>query len=217
MIQPDKLHELWDDPNVPVILRSTKTSPYGRKVRMALEFLDLTDRVDLISADTLDEADDLRQQNPLGKMPCLLINGEAFFDSHVILELLDALAGGGKLLPSAGIERFETLTRARLADGVTDAALLITYESRFRKPEQVSERWLNHQLGKIRRGLRSFETAPPEASKFDLTSLTLSASLNYLDWRETLQWRSEFPQLAQWLENFALAHHPWQTTQLVEA
>ena len=55
------------------VLRSTLTSPFGRKVRMAAAVLGLTDRYRLVPADTLDETDTLRQQNPLGKLPCLLL------------------------------------------------------------------------------------------------------------------------------------------------
>ncbi len=55
------------------VLRSTVTSPFGRKVRMAIDALGLTGRVTLKPADPLDENDTLRQQNPLGKMPCLVL------------------------------------------------------------------------------------------------------------------------------------------------
>ena len=55
------------------VLRSTLTSPFGRKVRMAAAVLGLTDRLRLEPADTLKENDTLRAQNPLGKMPCLLL------------------------------------------------------------------------------------------------------------------------------------------------
>ena len=54
------------------VLRSTATSPFGRKVRMAIDVLGLRDRIVVVPGDTLDENDTLRQQNPLGKMPCLL-------------------------------------------------------------------------------------------------------------------------------------------------
>ena len=104
------LRTCWDDPTVPIVLRSTETSPFGRKVRMALVALGLDGRIRLDPADTLDETDPLRLQNPLGKMPCLLIDQEPFFDSHVILEMLDALAGGGRLMPRDGLDRYRVLT-----------------------------------------------------------------------------------------------------------
>ncbi|MCG6903265.1 MAG: glutathione S-transferase family protein [Rhodobacter sp.] len=207
-----ELRALWDDTSVPVVLRSTVTSPFGRKVRMALIALGLEARVTLDPADTLDEGDSLRVQNPLGKMPCLLIGDEAFFDSHVILEMLDTLSGGG-LVPVEGVERFRLLTRARLADGITDAALLITYEGRFRDADMRSDKWLGHQRGKMRRALAVLEAAPPDASRADLVSLTLAACLGYLDWRQPLDWRAEFPGLSTWLDRFATAHPCWAATE----
>src|SRR5665647_434690 len=108
------------------VLRSTLTSPFGRKVRMAAEVLGLSSRITLVPADTLDDNDTLRQQNPLGKMPCLLLaDGTALYDSGVIIEYLAELAGGERLLPARGLARFQALTQARLADGITEAAVLI--------------------------------------------------------------------------------------------
>jgi len=56
------------DPEI-FVLRSTLTSPFGRKVRMAAEALKLSDRIAVIPADLQDETDTLRTQNPLGKIP----------------------------------------------------------------------------------------------------------------------------------------------------
>ncbi len=208
-----ELRTCWEDRSVPIVLRSTETSPFGRKVRMALIALDLDGRVRLESADTMDATDHLRVQNPLGKIPCLLIGNEAFFDSHVILEMLDALAGGGRLLPGDGLERFRVLTRARLADGITDAALLISYESRFRAPSEASEHWLSHQRGKITRALAAFENDLPDPSRAELVQLTLAAALGYLNWRRPLDWRDAHPGLDGWLQAFA-HHHPfWARTE----
>ena len=125
------------------ILRSTATSPFGRKVRMAIDVLALSDRITIMPADTLDENDTLRQQNPLGKLPCLLLgDGGVLYDSAVIVEFLQDLAGGEKLLPARGMARFKALTRAALADGITEAALLMVYEGRFRDADKHSERWM---------------------------------------------------------------------------
>lgn len=190
-----------------LVLRTTLTSPFGRKVRMAAELLDLNRGMEIRPADTRHPDDDLRSQNPLGKMPCLLIDDEPFYDSGVILELLDALAGGGRLLPpiSASLVRFRALTRARLADGIAEAALLMVYEGRFRHPEQVSKTWLDHQRGKVLRGLAAFETDLPDARRADIVSIGLSCALGYLDWRRPLDWRTDHPALVAWLAAFAAA------------
>jgi glutathione S-transferase len=186
------------------VLRSTVTSPFGRKVRIAIDVLGLTARVTVVPADTLDANDTLRQQNPLGKMPCLLLpHGAALYDSGVIIEFLQETAGSAALVPLSGPERYAALTHATLADGITDAALLMVYENRFRDPGTKSERWLDHQRGKIARALKAFEVTPPDPARTDIVGIGLSCALGYLDWRRPVQWRDTHPRLAAWLAAFA--------------
>jgi len=156
------------------VLRSTLTSPFGRKVRMTIDMLGLSGRVTLAPADPLDENDTLRRQNPLGKMPCLVRgDGSTIYDSGVIIEFLAEVAGSDRLLPARGDARFQALTRARLADGIMDASILVIYDSRFRPGQPPSERWLAHQRGKITRGLAAFAAAPPDPAKTDIVSIGL--------------------------------------------
>ncbi|WP_216671017.1 glutathione S-transferase family protein [Mangrovicoccus sp. HB161399] len=195
------------------VLRTTLTSPYGRKVRMAAQVLGLTDRIELVPADTRDPADDLRGQNPLGKMPCLMADGETFYDSRVILEFLDALSGDRCLIPRAGRARFRCLTAACLADGITDAALLMVYEGRFRNAEKISEEWLAHQRGKVERGLSALAARPPDPDRTDAAAISLACALGYLDWRAPVDWRGRCPGLADWLARFADAEPAFKATE----
>jgi glutathione S-transferase len=190
------------------VLRSTPTSPFGRKVRMAIEVLGLGGRVTVTPADPLDENDTLRQQNPLGKMPCLVLaDGSTIYDSGIIIEFLQDVAGTDRLLPLRGRERYRALTQSRLADGIMDASILVVYETRFRPDLPHSPRWLMHQRGKIRRGLAAFEQAPPSPDKTDIVSIGLSCALGYLDWRKQVDWRPTYPTLVEWLNRFS-THEP---------
>lgn len=187
-----------------LILRTSNRSPYGRKTRMAMLIHGLADQVDVVAADTLDESDNLREQNPLGKIPCLVLpDGSTIFDSRIIAEYFDSLSSRPPLLPIDTPTRFKVLTRTVLCDGITDAALLMVYERRFREPEQVSERWLSHQHGKVTRSLEAVSKAPPPADETDLSSIALACALAYLDWRQPVTWRDEFPGVVSWLERFA--------------
>jgi glutathione S-transferase len=199
-------------------LRSTLTSPFGRKVRMAAAVLGLTGRYRLEPADTLNETDTLRQQNPLGKMPCLLLgDGTALYDSRVIIEFLQEQAGTDRLLPKSGLARYTTLTRSALADGICDAALLMVYEERFREPNAHSERWPRHQRGKVMRGLAAFDQALPDPQRTDLVAIGLSCTLGYLDWRKPVEWRTAHPRLAEWLAAFAKAEPAFNASKAPEA
>ena len=190
------------------VLRTTPTSPFGRKVRMAIEALGLAGRITTVPADPLDENDTLRQQNPLGKMPCLVLSdGSTIYDSGIIIEYLQDVAGTDRLLPLRGRDRYRALTLSRLADGIMDASILVVYETRFRPDLPHSPRWLSHQRDKIRRGLAAFEASPPDPNKTDVVSIGLSCALGYLDWRKQVDWRPAYPTLVDWLNRFS-AHEP---------
>ncbi len=181
-------------------LRSTLTSPFGRKVRLGAAVLGLTDQITMVPGDTMDANDSLRTQNPLGKLPTLLLeDGTAIYDSWVILEFLQEQAGSEALLPRSGQARYTKLTQAKLVDGVGEAALLMMYEARFREPEQMSRRWLDHQRGKVERGLAVLEANPP-ALALDLVGIGLICVMGYLDWRKPLAWRPNHPKLVAWYD-----------------
>jgi glutathione S-transferase len=196
-----------------VLLRVTPMSPFGRKVRMAISRLGLWDRIETVKADPMDAADPLRRDNPLGKIPTLVTDdGKPVFDSRVILEYLDHVAGGGKLIPAAWPERIETLTLQAMCDGVMDACILIVYEARHRPAALHHEPWLDYQRGKVVRGLASFAKQPPDAARFDVGTITGACMLGYLDLRKQVDWRPEFPVLVGWLDQFRARHPEFDAT-----
>jgi len=146
-------------------LRTSPASPFGRKVRIAAALLGLEGRIAVVPADTGDPADSLRRQNPLGKIPALIAeDGVAIFDSRVIVEYLDGLAGSGRLIPADLAARIPALILQALADGIADAALLQVYERRMREPAERSAKWVDYQAEKVTRGLAALEAKPPEAA-----------------------------------------------------
>jgi len=167
-----------------------------------------------VPASTADPEDSLRRQNPLGKMPTLILDdGTAMFDSRVILDYLDRLAGGGRLIPEAGEARYRALTLAALADGVIDAALLITYEGRYRDEAQRSERWLSHQRDKIVRALDRLAADPPPVEPVTIGTIGIACAFGYLDWRKALDWRARYPALVGWHARFAAAVPAFAATE----
>ncbi len=196
-----------------MMLRSSSASPFARKIRIAAAVLGLADRIEIIPTDTTDPNDSLRLQNPLGKIPTLVLeDGRALYDSAVILEYLDFLAGGGKLIPK-GPERFDVLTHAALADGIAEAAILKIYEQRWREESARSARWLDHQTHKIGRGIAAFEAHPPSADKADVAAIALSCALGYLDLRFGGSWRADRPRLVAWLDAFAAKVPAFEATR----
>jgi glutathione S-transferase len=196
-------------------LRSSPPSPFGRKVKIAAHHLGLTDRIEVVLADTTDPADDLRRQNPLGKIPCLVLaDGSSLYDSRVILEFLDLLAGGGRIIPP-GFARFDALTRQALADGLMDAALLQVYEARYRPEEHRLASWTDMQAGKVERALAFFEEHGRElGAEIDVGDIALACALGYLDLRFAGTWRASKPRLAAWLDVFSADVPSFEATRV---
>src|SRR5262249_60694720 len=87
-------------------LRRSPTSPFVRKIRIAASVLGLERDIELDPADTMNASDSVRQQNPLGKIPALVLeDGTVLFDSRVILDYLDHRAAGAPILPTAARPR----------------------------------------------------------------------------------------------------------------
>jgi len=188
-----------------MILRSSPASPFGRKVRIALSVLDLEGEVRTEAADTSDVNDSLRRQNPLGKIPVLIAeDGAAYYDSRVILDYLDYRSGGGKIVPREPAARFAALRLQALCDGILDASILTIYETRWRKADMHEPKWLEHQAGKVTRGLAALEAAPPPLDAIpNVRQITLACTLGYRDFRFGGDWRNDHPRLIAWLDNFA--------------
>jgi glutathione S-transferase len=157
-------------------------------------------------ADTVDPHDSLREQNPLGKIPVLIAeDSSAFYDSRVILEYLDDRAGGGKIIPREAGPRFAALRLQALCDGILDASILTVYESRWRPPEKLEQKWVDHQAGKVMRAFAAIEAAPPALRTAipDVGQIALACALGYRDLRFGGDVRAKCPRLVAWLEEFA--------------
>ncbi len=198
--------------NMP-ILRSTPASPFGRKVKIAAGLAGIYDRFEHVNANVRDPDDDLRSQNPLGKIPVLVLDdGTAIYDSRVIAEWIDDQAGGDVIIPK-GKNRLDALILQALADGMMDASILIVYEGRYRPEELHFQPWLDYQNDKVQRALNRLEHESPETGdKPHIGHVALACALGYLDFRFAGKWRNSFPQMVSWLDAFALAVPAFELT-----
>ncbi len=196
-------------------LLSSPLSPYVRKVRLAAALKGLGEQITMVAADTNPgDSAEINTANPLGKIPVLIAEGLQIFDSHVICEYLDSLAPAPVLFPKAGPERWDTLIRAALGDGVLEAALLLVYEKRFRPENMWHAPWQQRQQAKIDRALDNLEARPPAARATpDYGDLTLACALGYLDFRHGGTWRGRHPRLVAWLDAFAAATPAFAATR----
>ena len=185
-------------------LIGSATSPYVRKVRivMAEKKLDYQ----LVLEDVWAAGTAIAASNPLGKVPCLVMEGgEAVFDSRVIVEYLDTLSPVGKLIPAQGRERAEVKTWEALADGVIDAAILARLEATWpgRGDAERCGAWIMRQQGKIEAALKVMSTGLGDKAfcsgiHFSLSDVAVGCALAYLDFRFPQNcWRETYPNLAK--------------------
>ena len=189
------------------------TSPYVRKVRvvMAEKKLDYQFVLEDVWA-----SDAILKVNPLGKVPCLVMEGQdpitgAVFDSRVICEYVDTLSPVGRLIPERGRERIEVRTWEALADGVMDAAILARLEQTWsgRQPQERSGAWVERQMGKVHAAVQAMSLGLGDknwcsGNHFSLADIAVGCALSYMDFRfPDIDWRTDQPNLAKHYEKLA--------------
>lgn len=190
--------------NMPMKLIGSDSSPYVRKVRIVMVEKKLD--YQFVSEDVWAAGTTIGTSNPLGKVPCLVLEGgEAVFDSRVIVEYLDTLSPVGKMIPPPGRERAEVKTWEALADGLLDAAILARLESTWagRTDGQRSQAWIDRQLGKVQACLKAISQGlgdKPFCSgiHLSLSDIAVGCALGYMEFRfPQIAWRADHPNLAR--------------------
>jgi glutathione S-transferase len=199
-----------------MILRSGPASPFARKVRIAIDLLGLSSKIEVRPVDLEDPADSVRVQNPVGKIPVLVLeDGTAYYDSPVIVEYLDYMAGGGRVIPKEAPARFDVLRLQALCDGILDACLMLVYEGRYRPADKLVQGWVDRQTDKIARGMKALEASPPAISALpDVGQISVACVLGYLDLRFAGKWRTEYPKLVEWHDKFAAKFPVFEATKV---
>jgi len=180
-------------------------SPFVRKVMIVLhetgQLEDVTIEPTMTSPLTASEA--LKTRNPLAKLPALVRDdGPTLFDSRVICAWLDERAGGK--LYGKGARSWEIRTLEALADGILDAAVLMTYELRHRPEDMRSTDWLEGQWGKIDRACSALDAQwmGHLAGPLDMGHIAVASALGYLDFRHGARdWRAGRAALAGWYKD----------------
>lgn len=186
-------------------LLGSTTSPYVRKVRIVLAEKKLDYKFELLDVWSVDRPS--LPQNPLGKIPCLILDGgDSLYDSRVIVEYVDTLSPVGRLIPDKGRERAEVRTWESLADGMLDAAVAARLEQTWphRTESQRCQAWINRQMNKIECALNSMEAQIRDkpwccsTNHPTLADIAVGCALGYLDFRfEQFKWRDLHPALAK--------------------
>jgi glutathione S-transferase len=175
-------------------------SPFARKVRIAAIELGLIDKIELVPTAVAPATpnDEYIKINPLKKLPVLIAdNGDVILDSFVIVEYLDDLAGGGKLIPASGAARWKVKSDHSLLQGMLDSMLLCRYE-RMVRPEGLQwQAWSDDHWNRAWNGMARFEKQADVLSRpLDIVQIALVCVLGYADFRfADCGWRKAYPNL----------------------
>lgn len=176
-------------------------SPYARKVMVTAIELGLDKELELISEQVgigVKNEPYTSAINPLGKVPALILeDGTALSDSAVIVEYLDDVAGGGRLIPR-GAARWRVLSEHSIVQGMTDSIVSARRERSARPKELFWKVWDDDQMARIWQALGWFEARPGSlAGPLNVAQIGLVCGIGYMDFRMPENpWRGEFPKVA---------------------
>jgi glutathione S-transferase len=180
-------------------------SPYARKVRIVLAEKQIPH--EYVVARGSAPGSPVPQFNPLGKVPTLVLDdGRGLYDSPVIVEYLDTMGSGPRLIPDSPSERIEVLRWQALGDGIAEATVNINHDLREPKEKQHAPEWFQRQRDKIDRGLAVVEKGLGQAQfcfggRYTLADIAAGYAVSYLDFAlPDVEWRKAHPALAELAE-----------------
>ena len=130
-------------------------SPFARKIRVMLLEKNAPHQVETVD---LWAANDLKQTNPVGKVPALkLDDGRVLINSPLIADYVDSRFPEPRFIPADAGGRLDVRRWEAMADATMDAAVASIYEARFHDETKRSREWLERQRGKLDSGFAALE------------------------------------------------------------
>lgn len=185
-------------------------SPYARKVLVAAHETGLAPWLEVIHHETspLLRNDDVFQRNPLGKVPVLIVDADlVLFDSNVIVDYLDSLHDGPRLIPADAPRCWRALRAQALAQGIADAGIDVRWEVE-RRPEAL--RWPALGEGHRQKIAAACDFLEGElargdfgdAKAVDIGQIAVATALSWIEFREVYAFGDGRPRLSAWYESF---------------
>lgn len=190
-------------------------SPFVKKVLVVAWELGVGPELEPVvcRANHIDRDRTIIAHNPLGQVPTLLLeDGGYLADTRVICEYLNHRFSG-TLYPEPGPARWEALRLDALAHGMMDAGVLAGLEMRLRPPEFYYAPWAEGQAAKLHSGVDALEGCVERLSgTVDIAAISIGCCLSFIDRRlGHVDWRSDHPKLAAWLDEFETRESMRQT------
>ena len=193
-------------------------SPYARKARVAM--LEKKIPCEFVFDRPSNPGSQVPKYNPLAKVPVLALDdGKAIYDSSVIVEYFDGIGSGPKLIPTDFAARIAVRQWEALGDGIVDAIVTLTHDSRYSETCDASADWYQKQLKKIAGGLSTLEhdIGTNEfcfGNAFGLADICAGMALGYMDRAYGVyDWRGKHTGLKRYADKL-FARASFQQTQV---
>ncbi|AEM48941.1 Glutathione S-transferase domain-containing protein [Acidithiobacillus ferrivorans SS3] len=190
-------------------LYATQTSPYARKVRIALLEKNIPCALEWVDLRATDHG--ALEHNPLGKIPVLVRDdGAAVYDSAVIIQYLEILRPEPAIIPHDPEARIAALRIEALASGIMDSTVAWVLEQRHSNDCQDLD-MLQRARGKIVAALAVLQEETcgwkdvAAAPVLNLAQIATIAAVGYVDLRAP-DFLLQFPELTTWMH--ALRQRP---------
>jgi glutathione S-transferase len=194
-------------------------SPFARLVRVALLETGLDARVtkqELTRARLYSPESDVLALNPVGRVPTLeLDDGTILTESKLILDYIDALNPGPKLLPRDGSDGWRTLAEMGQALGLLEG--VVTWLRSLVPPEpQRAVELIARESTRANRAADALERAVAQgayAGHINAAHIALGTALGLVEPRLPVwKWRERRPRLSDWYDAIA-ARPSFRTTE----
>ena len=186
-----------------MFLMSSRTSPYGRVVRMAAHQRGLTDQIETRFAVTRVPDSPILQYNPTGKIPILVLDsGDVLSETRHICEYLDTLHTGEPIAPT------NLPVAQRALEGVAVGFLdgVAVWAREVRRPEnERSPTILAHERTRADRCINYFNARVAslgEPTTYAVLCVLIGLAQLGLSIPE-YAWRAGVPALAEWYQRGA--------------
>ena len=194
-------------------------SPFARLVRIALLETGLdafVTKQELSRARLYSPESDVLALNPVGRVPTLeLDDGTILTESKLILDYIDAINPGPKLLPRDGSDRWRTLAEMGQAMGLLEG--IVTWMRALMAPEpQRAVEAIAREAVRVNRAADALEGAIARgayAGRLNAAQIVLGTALGLVETRLPVwQWREGRPGLSRWFDAIA-ARASFRTTE----
>lgn len=180
------------------------TSPYVRKISVLM--LEKGIIFEFVNESPWHAESHVPHYNPLGQVPALMADDHhIWYDSAIIAEYLETRAETPAFLPDDPLLALKIRQLEKLADGISDAAVVIVREQ-LRPGDQQSEEVMLRHREKIRRGLDALEKEAASGQLLNSDSLNLAdiatgCMIGYLNFRRVApNWCVNRPSLVKLAE-----------------